>query len=189
MFCRINNNEDVLSSALGTLSPGFGVDTGEGIEMGSEAKSRKRRSSPSASPSEDEQKRSRKHRKRDDKERKSRKDGSKEKRKKSEKSHKHSKSREGKEKKLREKHKHSRKDVDSFEELTKDDYYSKNNEFSTWLKEERGIYFSELSSEAARDLFSSFVKDWNNRKLHSRYYEGISSGPRTAHNWKIKHDK
>nr|XP_010941654.2 style cell-cycle inhibitor 1-A isoform X3 [Elaeis guineensis] len=185
MFCRINNNEDVLSSALGTLSPGFGVDTGEGIEMGSEAKSRKRRSSPSASPSEDEQKRSRKHRKRDDKERKSRKDGSKEKRKKSEKSHKHSKSREGKEVKGEAQ---TQQEGCGFK-LTKDDYYSKNNEFSTWLKEERGIYFSELSSEAARDLFSSFVKDWNNRKLHSRYYEGISSGPRTAHNWKIKHDK
>lgn len=76
-----------------------------------------------------------------------------------------------------------------FKELSNDDYYSKNNEFSTWLKEERGIFFSDLSSEEARKLFSRFVKDWNNQKLQSRYYEGITSGPRTAHNWKIAHEK
>ncbi|XP_073002400.1 uncharacterized protein [Typha latifolia] len=157
--------------------------------MGSEGKSRKRRSSPSPSLSGDEEERSRKHRKRED--RKSRKDDSKEKKKhKSEKSHKHSRNRDGKEKVSKDKRKHRRKDVDSeFEELSKDDYFSKNNEFATWLKEEKGIYFSDLSSESARDLFSSFVKEWNNRKLQSQYYKGIASAPRTAHNWKIKHEK
>ncbi|MQM20435.1 hypothetical protein Taro_053457 [Colocasia esculenta] len=72
------------------------------------------------------------------------------------------------------------------EELSKDDYFLKNNEFSTWLKEEKGMFFSELSSETARELFSKFVKDWNGGKLQPRYYEGIASGPRTGHDWKIK---
>ncbi|CAL9114722.1 splicing factor, arginine serine-rich 12 [Musa troglodytarum] len=93
------------------------------------------------------------------------------------------------EKKSKEKHKRRRKETDSFEELSKDDYFAKNNEFATWLKEERGIYFSELSSDAARELFSGFVKEWNSGKLQPVYYEGIASGPRTAHNWRIKHEK
>lgn len=95
------------------------------------------------------------------------------------------------EKKLKEKHKskHHKGDRHSkhgFQELSNDDYFSKNNEFATWLKEEKRVFFSDLSSESARDLFADFVKDWNNQKLGSQYYEGIASGPRTAHNWKIK---
>ncbi|XVF87906.1 hypothetical protein PTKIN_Ptkin19aG0005800 [Pterospermum kingtungense] len=73
-----------------------------------------------------------------------------------------------------------------FQELSNEDYFSKNNEFATWLKEEKHVFFSDLSSESARELFSDFVKEWNNQKLGSQYYEGIASGPRTAHNWKIK---
>ncbi|PPS16236.1 hypothetical protein GOBAR_AA04344 [Gossypium barbadense] len=95
------------------------------------------------------------------------------------------------EKKLKEKHKskHHKGDRHSkhgFQELSNDDYFSKNNEFATWLKEEKRVFFSDLSSESARELFADFVKDWNNQKLGSQYYEGIASGPRTAHNWKIK---
>ena len=73
-----------------------------------------------------------------------------------------------------------------FKEISKDDYFAKNNEFATWLKEEKGKYFSDLSSESARDLFLKFVKQWNKGKLPSQYYEGITSGPRSAHNWNIK---
>lgn len=73
-----------------------------------------------------------------------------------------------------------------FQELSSDDYFSKNNEFSTWLKEEKNVFFSDLSSESSRELFSDFIKVWNAQKLESRYYEGIASGPRTAHHWKIK---
>ncbi|KAK8971410.1 hypothetical protein KSP40_PGU014912 [Platanthera guangdongensis] len=92
------------------------------------------------------------------------------------------------EKKTKGKHKHSKKLSDAgFKELSDEDYFSRNNEFSTWLKEERGLYFSDLSSEAARDLFSSFVKAWNRHKLQPQYYKGIAGAPRTAHNWKIKH--
>lgn len=72
-------------------------------------------------------------------------------------------------------------------ELSIDDYFSKNNEFATWLKEEKRTYFNDLTTESARKLFSRFVKAWNSGKLESRYYEGISTAPRTAHNWKIKH--
>ncbi|KAJ4874432.1 Uncharacterized protein Rs2_39450 [Raphanus sativus] len=61
-----------------------------------------------------------------------------------------------------------------------------NNEFATWLKEKKRTYFNDLTTESARELFSRFVKAWNRGKLESRYYEGISTAPRTAHNWKIK---
>ena len=72
------------------------------------------------------------------------------------------------------------------QELSNDDYFLKNNEFATWLKEEKDVFFSDLSSDSAREMFSGFVKAWNNKKLESRYYEGIASGPRSAHKWKIK---
>ncbi|CAA7405489.1 unnamed protein product [Spirodela intermedia] len=94
-----------------------------------------------------------------------------------------------KKKKLKEKEKlqgNGGRNLDSFEEISNDDYFSKNNEFSTWLKEEKGTFFSELSSEAARELFLSFVKQWNRQKLNPRYYEGIAKGPRTGHSWKIR---
>lgn len=73
-----------------------------------------------------------------------------------------------------------------FQELSNDDYFSKNNEFAAWLKEKKRVFFSDLPSDSARELFSDFVKEWNNQKLDTRYYEGIASGPRTAHNWKIR---
>ena len=73
-----------------------------------------------------------------------------------------------------------------FHELSNDDYFSKNNEFATWLKDEKNVFFSSLSSESAREMFKDFVKAWNKQKLDSRYYEGIVSGPRSAHNWKIR---
>ncbi|GAB4836649.1 hypothetical protein Ancab_001561 [Ancistrocladus abbreviatus] len=155
--------------------------------MGSERKSRDRRkrsSHSSASDSEDEGRRSRRHRtSHDDAERSS------SKRRKEEKSHKHSK-RHSKNKLEREhKSRHSKhghhSDVE-FCKLSKDDYYSKNNEFATWLKEERDQFFSDLSSQSARELFSEFVADWNDHKLETKYYEGIIAGPRTAHKWKIR---
>ncbi|KAH0675032.1 hypothetical protein KY290_024079 [Solanum tuberosum] len=73
-----------------------------------------------------------------------------------------------------------------FDELSKDDYFSKNNEFATWLKEKKKLFFSDLSSEAARDLFSDFVKEWNKGKLDIQYYEGITTAPRSSHAWNIK---
>ncbi|XP_020586355.1 protein PXR1 [Phalaenopsis equestris] len=159
--------------------------------MGSERNSRKRRSSPSTSLEDDENK-VRKLKKRDEKQKKTRKDDDQErkKRKRDKKSGEHSdfREREGKEKRERHKHKKKRAVKEGFKEISDQDYFSKNNEFSTWLKE-RGIYFSDLSSEEARDLFSSFIKAWNKQKLQPWYYDGIASAPRTAYDWKIKHDK
>ncbi|KAM7492863.1 hypothetical protein LguiA_035784 [Lonicera macranthoides] len=74
----------------------------------------------------------------------------------------------------------------AFQELSSDDYFSKNNEFATWLKEDKDLFFSDLSSESARDLFSQFVEVWNKQKLEYRYYEGITTAPRTSHKWRIK---
>ncbi|KAM6570547.1 hypothetical protein CsatB_018532 [Cannabis sativa] len=155
--------------------------------------SRKRSSSPSPSPSQvsDEGRRKR-HKSVEDEERKSRKKSSssdKKEKHKDKKSHKrHSET--DKDKKLKDKHKDKDGKGDQmnyeFKELTKDDYFSKNNEFATWLKDKKKIFFSDLSAEAARDMFTDFIKAWNKHKLDSRYYEGIVSGPRTAHKWKIK---
>ncbi|GKV29334.1 hypothetical protein SLE2022_221390 [Rubroshorea leprosula] len=158
--------------------------------MGSDRKSKeekksKKRATTYSSASEDEG-RSKRRRSGEREERKKRSDKKEEK--KNKKSHKH---RSGKEEKSKDKHKskhHKGEDhlKNGFQKLSSDDYFSKNNEFATWLKEEKNMFFSELSSESARELFSVFVKDWNNQRLELRYYEGIVSGPRSAHNWKIK---
>ncbi|KAG0471524.1 hypothetical protein HPP92_016070 [Vanilla planifolia] len=151
-------------------------------------KSRKRRSlTPS---SDDVEEKAKKHRNAGEKGGRASKEDCRERKKKKrdDKSHKHSSSRREKERKSKEKHNHSKTASNlGMVDLSDGDYFSKNNEFSTWLKEERGIYFSDLSSEAARELFSSFIKAWNSHKLQPRYYEGIASAPRTSHNWKIKH--
>ncbi|KAK9156260.1 hypothetical protein Sjap_003740 [Stephania japonica] len=168
--------------------------------MGSDGKSKKKRSSsPAISDSDGEDKVTKKKKRRsrddDDKERKrSSSDGKREKKKReSEKrSHKHSKRHKHRSHKgdnSEDKHGHKRCKQSEFQELSSDDYFSKSNEFATWLKEERGMYFSDLSSEGARGLFLGFIKDWNDQKLDSRYYEGIATGPRTAHNWKIRTEK
>ncbi|KAG9143909.1 hypothetical protein Leryth_016098 [Lithospermum erythrorhizon] len=96
------------------------------------------------------------------------------------------KEKKSKDKRKVKKHKHGDDMKLKIQELSGDDYFAKNNEFSTWLKEEKDIFFSDLSSESAHELFAKFVKAWNNQKLESRYYEGISTGPRTAHLWNIR---
>ncbi|XP_008447103.1 style cell-cycle inhibitor 1-A isoform X1 [Cucumis melo] len=165
---------------------------------GSERKSKeKRKHRKSASSSEDE-KRSKRPRAAEDEERESRRSDKREKRK-EKKSHKHSKSHSGFQSKVlscpaffsqrRSRRIFTKASITrrtKIQELSKEDYFSKNNEFATWLKDVKNVYFSDLSSESARELFSDFVELWNDRKLESRYYEGISSGPRTSHNWKIK---
>ncbi|KAM3241062.1 hypothetical protein ACQJBY_054227 [Aegilops geniculata] len=160
--------------------------------MGSgEGKSRKRRSSPSSG---EEEERERKKRRDKKESRRSGRDGrgsddeeEKRRRKKKHGDRGKDKERDSKERRSKEKEKSKRKDKDAdIKEISKDDYFAKNNEFATWLKEEKGKYFSDLSSESARDIFLKFVKQWNKGKLPSHYYEGISTGPRSAHNWNIK---
>ncbi|KAI3753991.1 hypothetical protein L2E82_26069 [Cichorium intybus] len=153
--------------------------------MGSDRKSKKKRS-PAESSSEDEGKNKRRRSsetKSDKKERDSHR---------KHKSHKSSSTKEGKteekHKHKRKHHKHERRVISNFKEISDADYFSKNNEFSTWLKDEREIFFSDLSSESARKLFAEFIKDWNKQKLDSKYYDGIVTAPRSSHNWKIKVD-
>ncbi|KAE9585036.1 hypothetical protein Lal_00017818 [Lupinus albus] len=154
--------------------------------MGSDRKS-KRTNYSSQSESEDEKK-SKRQRTVEDEDKKHRKREKKEK-KKEKKSHKHSKEKSDKGKKSKDTHKSKRNKGDDhveFQELSKDDYFAKNNEFATWLKEEKNVFFSDLLSDSAHEMFSDFVKAWNRGKLQSHYYEGIASAPRTSHNWKIK---
>ncbi|KAK8651662.1 hypothetical protein V6N13_141250 [Hibiscus sabdariffa] len=146
--------------------------------MGSDRKEKrsKKRSISSSSGSEDEG-RDKRQRRGEDEERKSRKKHDKKEKRKDKKSHKHSSD---KEKKSKEKHKSKHHKGDrlskhGFQEISGDDYFSKNNEFATWLKEEKRLFFSDLSSESARELFVDFVKDWNNHNLGSQYYEGIAN--------------
>ncbi|VFQ61150.1 unnamed protein product [Cuscuta campestris] len=145
-------------------------------EMGTEKKKHRRSSEPS-SPAEDEVKKKRRRREEDGK------DGSR--KKKSNKSSKRHSEKSGEGHKSKS-HKHKDSKKIKFEELSKDDYFSKNNEFASWLKEKKNMFFSDLSSEVAHGLFSDFVKAWNKGKLASEYYEGISTGPRSSHNWNIK---
>ncbi|KAK4398741.1 Style cell-cycle inhibitor 1-B [Sesamum angolense] len=135
---------------------------------------KRKRSSPSSPPSGDEARIKR---------RKSREDEKKHKSKKKHKSHKTSTRHSDKGKKSDGKHKdkvHKRDNSSKLkvQELSKDDYFSKSNEFAAWLKEERNVFFSDLSSDSARSLFSEFVSEWNNQELESKYYEGITTGPR-----------
>ncbi|KVI10257.1 DNA topoisomerase 1 isoform X2 [Cynara cardunculus var. scolymus] len=153
--------------------------------MGGDRKSKKKRS-PTSYSSEDEGKKKR-HRSSETKSDKKEKD--------SQRKHKSRKSSSIKEKKPEEKHKHKHKHhkhdrrvISNFKELSDADYFLKNNEFSTWLKDERDTFFSDLSSESARKLFAEFVNDWNNKKLDSKFYDGIVTAPRSSHNWKIKVD-
>ncbi|GAV60683.1 hypothetical protein CFOL_v3_04212 [Cephalotus follicularis] len=149
-----------------------------GSDRSSKHKKSKKRSSPSFE-SEDEGG-SKRHRRGEEEERKSKKSD-----KKSHKSLSH-KEKKSKDKHKSKHHKGDRQPIKDFHELSNDDYFLKNNEFATWLKEEKNVFFSELSSESARELFSDFAKAWNSQKLESSYYEGIASGPRSSHNWKFK---
>ena len=42
--------------------------------------------------------------------------------------------------------------------MSKDDYFSKDNEFATWLKEEKNMFFYDLSYESAREMLLDFAK-------------------------------
>ena len=43
------------------------------------------------------------------------------------------------------------------QELSSDDYFQRNPEFSTWLREERRQFFNELSAEDSRALFGEAI--------------------------------
>ena len=72
--------------------------------------------------------------------------------------------------------------------ISEEDYFAKSNEFAMWLKEAKGLFFSNLSSEETHKLFATFVEIWNAGKLSAKYYQGITAAPRTTHKWGIKLD-
>lgn len=55
-----------------------------------------------------------------------------------------------------------------------DDYFAKNHEFSAWLRQEHNVFFTELLSDRARELFKTFVEEWNARRLPLKFYKGIT---------------
>ena len=67
--------------------------------------------------------------------------------------------------------------------ITVDEYFVKSVEFALWLKEERGTFFSSLTSEQSHELFTEFVEVWNAGRLSEKYYAGMEKAPRTSHNW------
>ena len=73
-------------------------------------------------------------------------------------------------------------------ELDSSSYFERNPEFTAWLKDDRQIFFNDLSSTEARKLFEEFIKLWNSRELLARYYHGISPAEarRSQHTWGIK---
>ena len=69
--------------------------------------------------------------------------------------------------------------------ISEDDYFSRNKEFTTWLKEQRALFFNDLTAEDTRRLFLEFVEAWNGRKLSAKYYTGLGGVAlrRSNHNW------
>ncbi|KAL4420354.1 hypothetical protein ABPG77_006161 [Micractinium sp. CCAP 211/92] len=70
--------------------------------------------------------------------------------------------------------------------ISKDDYFTKNAEFAAWLKDTKGVFFSEQSTEQNRAAFDEFVAAWNARRLPARLYKGEARAARTSHAWGIK---
>eukprot|EP00051_Salpingoeca_urceolata_P035916 m.32008 g.32008 ORF g.32008 m.32008 type:complete len:323 (-) comp9905_c0_seq1:79-1047(-) len=105
----------------------------------------------------------------------------------------HKKHKKEKHKKKSKKKSKKKKDKDSREEvevpykISKDDYFSKNVEFSVWLKKKKGVAFEELSTDEARKRFKDFVRKWNDGELSQRYYDGMGTGAaapaRTQYSW------
>jgi len=50
------------------------------------------------------------------------------------------------------------------------------------------LFFNEITTERARELFSEFVGLWNGRRLPAKYYRGIEGTTmrRTQHSWAVR---
>ena len=55
-------------------------------------------------------------------------------------------------------------------QLTDDDYFLRNHEFSSWLRSSRGVFFTDLTAGEARALFAAFAAAWNARQLPGKFY-------------------
>ncbi|KAL5457582.1 hypothetical protein EMCRGX_G034855 [Ephydatia muelleri] len=75
------------------------------------------------------------------------------------------------------------------ERISTEDYFVKSVEFRTWLAEDSGTFFNNLSSEESRKLFKTFVQKWNDGLLDKKFYqEGMLSttlkhSGQTTHKW------
>lgn len=69
--------------------------------------------------------------------------------------------------------------------ISQDDYFIKSHEFKYWLKEARGKYLTEMSSESAHKYFRKFVRRWNDGALAERFYRDHAgpSSENTAYKW------
>ena len=74
------------------------------------------------------------------------------------------------------------------DQISPDDYFRLNAEFTAWLREARGLTFGDLTAEAARSKFSDFVDLWNARKLGGKFYRGMEAPTmrRSNHQWGIR---
>lgn len=74
--------------------------------------------------------------------------------------------------------------------ISRDEYFQRNPEFSLWLREARGRFFSQLDSEQSHALFGEFVEAWNGGRLPTKYYTGGAAGAagaqRSGYSWAIK---
>ncbi|WVO13831.1 hypothetical protein L204_101454 [Cryptococcus depauperatus] len=66
-------------------------------------------------------------------------------------------------------------------EISEDDYFLKSSEFKSWLKEERGKYLDEMSSESAHKYFRKFVRRWNDGELPRKHYNPPKILPASSH--------
>ncbi|WVR08142.1 hypothetical protein IAU60_005188 [Kwoniella sp. DSM 27419] len=74
-------------------------------------------------------------------------------------------------------------------EISEDDYFLKASEFKRWLKEERGRYLDEMSSESAHKYFRKFVRRWNDGQLKPEQYKpvtAIAASEQTGYKWSFK---
>jgi hypothetical protein len=76
------------------------------------------------------------------------------------------------------------------EVITKEDYYNKNCEFREWVRNVKGKYLDDMSTDKARKYFDQFVEQYNAGKLEAKYYKGIGSAAieptqRTKYSWKF----
>ena len=71
--------------------------------------------------------------------------------------------------------------------ISEDDYFKRSAEFRDWLREDRGRYFEDLTSEDARKQFKKFVSKWNAGELRSTIYKQNgteqTASSRTKHVW------
>ncbi|KAH9914648.1 uncharacterized protein BXZ73DRAFT_106543 [Epithele typhae] len=72
---------------------------------------------------------------------------------------------------------------DGVDEISESDYFLKSDEFRLWLKEEKGKYFDELSSDRARKYFRKLGTEEALQVHIQRGRKSASGEPQTAYKW------